>query len=172
MTTSQHLPYFALGLFLGWYIFSSSSRVKDPLGELTPPAVAPLEESLVVDNSTNLSGVADDVLPVSTPSYLANRSGLGGAPFTGSQARKIGGSRFLPYAAPSRPVVTNDPNDWRPPASKFAAPKPAAPKAPGKAVVKALPAKVAPTTTAKLKGYDPNADYLIDVKPSTPVVPR
>ena len=107
--------------------------------------------------------------PVSTPTMLASKNGLGGGAFVGSQSLKLGGSTFLPGRnVMYRPYDFQTPPPWplyKPPAAPApeappvpapAAADPAAPVAPAAVAADVPSAPVAPPApaTASLGAFD------------------
>lgn len=115
------------------------------------PAVAPVS--------------GEDLGPVSTPSSLASRSGLGGGQLVGAQSKKLGGSTFK-FAGKKVPVpgLQDHFYEWNAPSNnKLVAPKPA-PK-PGSIKAKSGPTPLTPAPKLvappkKLKGDLPPDNFL------------
>lgn len=58
--------------------------------------VAPMATMSVNDNAILIPRATTDTRPMSTPTTLASKYGLGGGPLVGSQSTRLGGSEFLP----------------------------------------------------------------------------
>lgn len=123
---------------------------------VAPPATTPKVDA------TKPVGIARlDSRPISTPTMMASKNGLGGGPLVGSQSTKLGGSAFLPGRAVN---VRNDRFDFHNPWPLYKPP----------AVAPAAP--VAPTAVAPVDAAAPVApvapvDAAVPVAPVAPVAP-
>ena len=119
-----------------------------PVGLYNPYPIAP---TTYVESRTSR--------PISTPTNLGSKSGLGGGPLVGSQSTRIGGSTFLP----GRNLVMHNNNPQvRPPTQLRRAPVAPAPLAP-------VVAPQAPPTPAPAV-FVPAADMTPSVAPAEVVV--
>ncbi len=138
-------------------------RVKETpdLGE-SEPATAPLSSAL------GQTEVGEELGPVSTPSSLGNRHGLGGAPFVGSQSTKLGGSKIKPYASFHKPILRDNVSEWRAPKEPTLRP---AVKSKTLPKPRSLPKTPATKALTKVKAWDPTAQ-IVDSRNGETIIPR
>ena len=105
MTQMKRYAMWALGAALVItvvVILAKPSSAKTTSVVVAPPLAMsryPLPPQTIVESRTSR--------PISTPTHLGSKSGLGGGPLVGSQSTKIGGSSFLPSR---RLVIVNNNN--------------------------------------------------------------